>query len=196
MTFKLNWQSRKTRTWKIILLGIFIALSAVIQVVENMVFPSSLPIRLGIANIIIIFVLSFFGIFEATIVAISRSILASILTGKFLSLPFFLSISGGVAAALVMGLIFNKSKNLGIVGVSVIGATVHNFTQLAVIYFLLIRNPGIFNLVPWVWLSALVTGLIVGFTAQGALNLTLVKNLVSQLNEPVDSQGIPHPHEK
>ena len=180
MHLKLNWQSRKTRTWKIILLGIFIALSAVLQVIENLVFPSSLPIRLGIANIITIMVLSFFGINEAVLVAVSRSILASAVTGKFLSIPFFLSLSGGLAAAVVMGLLLNKNENLGIIGVSIIGAMAHNFTQMAIIYFTLIRNPGILHLLPWLWLSSLITGIITGFTAKLILGTKIVKHFTKQ----------------
>lgn len=183
---KLDWQTRNTGTWKIILLGMFTALSAVIQVVENVVLPSSLPIRPGIANIITLLTLSIFGTFEAVLVTACRSILAAAVTGKLLSIPFFLSLSGGIAAAVVMGLIYNRNKELGIVGVSIIGATVHNFTQLLVIYLVLIRNPGVLNLLPWLWLAALITGSLVGITAGSILGTKLLGNLTGLLKKGIN----------
>lgn len=184
---KLNWQTRNTGTWKIILLGMFTALSAVIQVVENVVLPSSLPIRPGIANIITLLTLSIFGIFEAILVTGCRSVLAAIATGKLLSVPFFLSLSGGIAAAIAMGLIYNKNKELGIIGVSIVGATAHNFTQLLVIYLVLIKNPGVLNLLPWLWITALFSGSLVGITAGSILETKLFRNLAGLVkrNYPV-----------
>ena len=186
---KLNWQTRNTGTWKIILLGILIALSAVIQVVENVALPSSLPIRPGIANIITLVTLSIFGIFEAVLVAACRSILAAIATGKLLSIPFFLSLSGGIAAAVVMGLLYNKSRELGIIGVSIVGATVHNFTQLLVIYLVLIKNPGVLNLLPWLWIAALFTGSLVGITAGSILETELFRNMAGVMKKGINRYG-------
>lgn len=159
------------------MLGIFIALASIIQYVENIVFPSSLPFRIGIANIITLLTIACFGMFEAIAVAASRSILASILSGKLLGMPFLLGISGGIISAAIMGILFSRSENLGIVGVSVVGATAHNFTQLFIIYLLLIRNPGVFHLIPYLWLTALVSGIIIGYIALGALNTPIAKKL-------------------
>ncbi len=177
MVFTLNRQIRTGHTGKIIILGILIAFSTVLQIVENVVFPSSLPIRLGIANLVTLIVLFYFGLGDALLVTAARCILAALLSGKFLAPPFILSISGGLAAALVMGLLIEKSDNLSLVGVSVTGAIVHNFTQLLVVYLLLINNPGVLHLVPWIWLTALVSGLVTGFIVRKAVNLPLLKKL-------------------
>ncbi len=185
LKMKLNWQTRNTVTWKIILLGMFTALSAVIQVIENVILPSSLPIRPGIANIITLLTLSIFGIFEAVLVTGCRSVLAAIATGKLLSVPFLLSMSGGIIAAVTMGLIYNRNKELGVVGVSIVGATVHNFTQLLVIYLVLIKNPGVLNLLPWLWIAALVTGSLVGITAGSILETKLFRNLSDLLKKGI-----------
>lgn len=180
MTFSLNWQSRNTRVQKIINLGIFIAVSSVIQLLENVFFPSSLPFRPGFANVITIIIVAMYGLPEAVLTAAARTTLAAMVTGKLLGFPFFLSFAGGIVSAAVMGIFYNRFKELGIVGVSILGAISHNFTQLAVIYFLLIRNPGVFNMISWLWLSALITGAAVGFLGKAALNITIINKLVKQ----------------
>jgi len=166
-----------------VVLGIFIALASIIQYIENIVFPGSLPFRIGIANIVTLLTIACFGIYEAILVAGSRSILASILSGKLLGIPFLLSFFGGVISAAVMGYLFYRSENLGIVGVSVVGATVHNFTQILVIYLILIKNRGVLNLIPYLWLTALVSGIIIGYVAMGVLNTSIGKKLISGKKE-------------
>lgn len=177
MTFLLDRQVHTGRTGKIIILGILIAFSTVLQIVENLVFPSSLPVRLGIANLVTLIVLFFFGMGEAILVTSARCILAALLSGKFLAPPFILSIAGGLAATLIMGVLLDKNDKLGPVGVSVIGAVIHSFTQLLVVYLLFIPNGGILYLVPWVWLTALVSGLVIGFLFRKAVSLPLLKKL-------------------
>jgi heptaprenyl diphosphate synthase len=155
-------KTRNPKLKKFILLAFFTAVASVIQLYENLLFPSSFPFRIGIANIIILLVIDLFGPGEAILVAASRSILASLLTGKLFSVPFFLGLSGGIFSAVIMGLLFNRFSELSIIGISVIGALTHNLTQLFVIFSFFIHNQGIFNLLPWMLLTALVTGMVIG----------------------------------
>ena len=151
---------------KIILLAFFIAIASAIQLYENLLLPTSLPFRVGIANIIILLVIDIFGPGEAILVAVTRSILASLLAGKLFSVPFFLGLSGGIISAVIMGLLYNRFSELSIVGVSIVGALTHNLTQLFVIFTFFVNNAGIFNLVPWMLLTALATGLVTGLIAR------------------------------
>lgn len=160
-----------------VLLSIFIAVSAAIQMVENIFFPSSLPIRPGLANLIIIIVLMKYGIGEGLLVTAARTLLASLLTGKFLGIPFFLGLSGGIVSVIVMGILLPGNKNLGITGISILGSVSHNFTQLAVIYFFLIPNPGIFQMLPYIWLMSLLTGFLTGVLAEKVLNISIIKRI-------------------
>lgn len=160
---------------KVALLALFVALSASIQAAENAFFPSSLPFRPGFANVITLTVLALYGTREAVLVAAARSVLAAVVTGKLLAVPFFLGITGGVASALVMGLLFGRFQELSPVGVSVAGAFTHSGAQLMLICLFIIPGGGIWPMVPWVLLTALLAGLSVGFAARGLLGLPLFK---------------------
>ncbi len=170
---------RNSPVQKTVLLAILIAISSVIQVVENQVFPSNLPLRPGFANVAILLVISMYGPREAVLTAVARSVLASLVTGRLLSAPFFLSLSGGIVSALIMGFLLNRFEELSIVGVSLTGAIVHNTTQLMVIRLFLISHGGVLALVPWIWILSLITGLFVGFTARWILGTAPAKKLAN-----------------
>jgi heptaprenyl diphosphate synthase len=153
---------RNVQLKKIIFLAFFTGIASALQLYENILFPVSIPFRIGIANIITLLVIDLFGPGEAVLVAICRSVLAGLLSGKLFSVPFFLGLSGGILSAVIMGMLFNKFSELSIIGVSVIGALTHNLVQLLVIFTFFISNTAIFNLTPWLLLSALVCGLLIG----------------------------------
>jgi energy-coupling factor transport system permease protein len=54
---------------------------------------------------------------------------------------------------------------LSVVGLSLVGAAVHNVTQIGLVYALLARHAGVFLLLPWLGLSAVVMGWITGLVA-------------------------------
>jgi len=180
MTFHIDAQLRKTKAAKLVVLGIFTAAAVVLQSLENIAFPMTLPFRPGMANIVTIMILSIFGLKEALAVTVVRTILASLLTGKFLGIPFILSFSGGVASTVIMGLLFQltlNSRDFGIVGLSIIGSTVHNIAQFTLIAVFILPNAGAYNLIPWLWLSALVAGCLTAAVCIPAMNIPVVKKL-------------------
>lgn len=170
-------QNRSTPVERTVNLALFIAVSAVIQTLENWFFPSSLPLRPGFANVIIILVLARYGPGEALVTAAARSLLAALVSGKFLSVPFFLSLGGGLLSALVMGLLYNRLRDLSVVGVSIAGSFTHNLAQIIIIHLFIIKQNAIFSLLPWLLTMALITGLSVGFTARWLLSLDPFKKL-------------------
>ncbi|MFP4498366.1 MAG: Gx transporter family protein [Vulcanimicrobiota bacterium] len=162
---------------KYVLLSLFVAVSSILQIVESYIIPTSLPFRIGIANIIVILVIVLFGAREAVMVAVVRSTLASLVTGRFMNIPFWLSLSGGIISTLVMGYLYYNVKQISIIGISVVGATLHNFTQLGVIYFLLSKNSGVLNLLPALWLSALISGILIGIIAVVLLKIPVLNEV-------------------
>jgi heptaprenyl diphosphate synthase len=88
---------------RILYISVLIALASVLQIVESL-FPHPLPwLRLGLANIITLTSLVIFGYAIAVQVAVLRTILSSFILGTFLTPGFFLSFSGALMSALVMG---------------------------------------------------------------------------------------------
>lgn len=162
----------KRRPGKLVFLSLMTALAMVLQILES-VLPNPAPwVRLGLANIVILIVLSLFGIKEGLMVTGLRVVLAATLLGTIFGPIFWLSLSGGLASTIAMGflIVFFPGK-FSIIGISIIGAYVHNLVQLIVAYLFIIRQSGLIYLLPLL----LVTGLIAGFVTGVAASMLMVK---------------------
>ena len=143
-------------------IAMLVALASVVQIAENLL-PSPLPgVKLGLANIITLVVLSDMGFKAAFEVAVLRTIISSLILGTFLSPTFILSLSGAVVSTAVMGLLMNV---FGFIGLSVIGSASHVAVQVVLVYLLLIKNTAIFLLLPWLGVSAVIMGWFTGIIA-------------------------------
>ena len=129
--------------------------------------PSPVPwIRLGLANIVSILALKWWGMKEAMLILLLRVVLGSLLAGKFLQPVFIISLSGGIAATITMGMLIRLEKKVfSLIGVSILGALSKNIVQMLVAYFLYIRQIEILTLLPLFLFSSLITGFIIGFFA-------------------------------
>jgi heptaprenyl diphosphate synthase len=126
--------------------------------------PLPVPfLKIGLANISTLLALIVFGTADALLVVVIRVIAGSLLTGAFLGPSFFLAICAGVGSALAMAL---ASKLVGVLfgirGLSVIGASVHVLVQISLVAFVYVRNGSLLYLLPLLFVTALVGGLIVG----------------------------------
>lgn len=146
----------------------FVAVGALIQSTEFFV-PYPIPgFKLGLANIITLLAVISFDFVSAFKVAFFRPIVASLVIGTFLSPTFVISFISSIISFFSMWLLkeFNKYIRLfSIVGISISGAVVHGFTQLVVVYLWLLNIPEIFYLAPFLVISCVVSGGIVGYSA-------------------------------
>lgn len=144
-----------------------LALAVVIHTAESVLPVTVVWFRFGFANIIGLATLYLFGFKDAFLLTLGRIFLGSLVTGLFGSPAFLLSLSGGVTSMLAMGLAHRYFSGIfSEIGISIIGAVVHNITQLVVAYLLIIRNEGILLLVPVMILAAAATGFINGLAAR------------------------------
>ena len=147
-----------------VLLAMLVAGAAVLHIVESWM-PVPLPVpgaKLGLANVVTLAVVMHFGMREALAVSAMRAILGSLLGGTFMTLGFFLSMSGGLASALVMGLLRRAAgERISATGLSLAGAVTHNVTQLLVAV-LLVSHAGLFVYLPFLLFVAIPTGYFVG----------------------------------
>jgi heptaprenyl diphosphate synthase len=137
--------------------------------------PTPIPwLRLGLANIITLTALILYGIRVAITITLIRVILSSMFTGTFLGPAFILSLGGGVTSTLAMGIVLSISPRLfSTIGLSLIGALVHNITQLFLAYFIFIqRIEAILLISPLIIFLGSVTGTVNGFVSD-----LLIKNL-------------------
>ncbi len=143
-------------------IALLVACASVLQSAEFLL-PSPLPgVKLGLANIITLIVLADMGFLAALEVAVLRTVVSSLFLGTFLSPTFILSLSGALVSTLAMG---STLRFLGFISSSILGSVVHILTQVLVVYFLVIRHPGVFALIPWLGLSAVVMGWGTGLVA-------------------------------
>ena len=146
-----------------IILGLFVASAIVLHIIEfalptTLLFPGA---KLGLANIITLFVLINYGFLSALKVVSLRIILSSLLIGTFLTISFWLSLAGGIISLILMGyLYYYQQDKFSLVGISVLGAASHNLAQI-LMAFLLIRNWKIILYLPYLLLLSLPTGVFV-----------------------------------
>jgi heptaprenyl diphosphate synthase len=146
------------------LIAVLIAQAIVLGFIERMI-PVNFIVpgaKLGLANIITLVALYILTFRETTLVLVGRVVLIALLFGSVSSLLY--SLSGGVLALLGMYLA-KKTGKISIIGISIIGAVMHNIGQL-LMASLVISNLNMFYYLPFLLVFALPTGLIIGLTSR------------------------------
>lgn len=118
-------------------------------------------VKVGLANIAVIFTLYKFGIKEAVTVSVIRVLLVSLLFGSPVSLIYSIS---GAALSLCSMILLKKLTPLSEISVSVSGGVMHNVGQIAAASFMLSTNVVTYYL-PFLILSGTIAGIAVGITS-------------------------------
>lgn len=141
--------------------GICTALAMILAYIEVLLpplFPAIPGIKMGLPNIIILFLLYKRGPFFAAIVSVIRIVLISMLFGNMMS--FLYSIAGGILSLLIM-IILRRLQFLSAIGVSVSGAVSHNIGQILMAMFLLETAELSFYLVVLI-ITGTISGILIG----------------------------------
>ena len=154
-----------TKTKKVIILSLFVAIGLVLQYVESKIILSPIPGgKLGLCNIVSIINIFMFGGKSALIIALIRSLLGSLIFGGAMTVPY--SVSGAVFSTVAMWSLkrFFYPK-VSLVGISILGAAVHNISQIAVaaIFY---GSIYVFSYMPMLIITAVVSGFVTGSMAQ------------------------------
>jgi heptaprenyl diphosphate synthase len=148
---------------RITILSLMVALGVVLHRLETLIPLPSPWIKIGLANVISLVTLVFFGLRDAVTVTLLRIMLGSIIGGTFLSPTFFLSLSGGVMSVFVMSWIYFYGKSpFSLVGVSVCAAYTHTLTTVICVYFFWVQQKFIFKLLPVFFMFTLTAGILTG----------------------------------
>ena len=151
---------------KVAFLGISVALAMVLSFVESQVtllvpIYGGYGIKIGLANIVIVFLLYRFGFWEAIAVSLVRVILVSLLFGNVQVLLFSLA---GAVLSLVGMLLLQRTRRFSTVSVSVTGGVLHNIGQIAVAVFWTQTEEIVFYL-PILLITGCVAGVVIGLVA-------------------------------
>lgn len=157
---------RQEKINRTILLSLLSSLAVIFFVVESAI-PNPVPwLRLGLANIVVMTAIVLYGVKAGLLVSFLRAMVGSMIVGTFLGPAFWLSISGGMASALVMSLMYwLSSPFFSLVGISIVGAYTHSLTQMLLVFLFLIQRKEIFYLLPVILFSSLATGFVNGLAA-------------------------------
>ena len=167
---------------KIALLGVLLAATIVIAILESFIPSFTIPgIKLGFANIVILVTLYEVGILEAVFINVIRVFVVAFVRGTFLSMGFFMSLTGAFMSLGVMILLVLLIKKFSIIGVSVIGALFHVTGQI-LIAMLYMGSPYVVFYLPIIALSAVITGVIVGLVAGAIIRTGVIKKQREKYN--------------
>ena len=144
-------------TRKIARMGLLVALSMILSYVESLIpaFVAVPGVKVGLANIVVIFALYTLGPIEALIVSLLRVI------GSVLSLLYSLS---GALLSLGGMILMKKLKIFSTTVVSVTGGVLHNVGQILVACLVLETDVLLYYL-PVLILSGVITGAVIGIIA-------------------------------
>lgn len=149
-----------------------IALAMILSFVESQI-PSFIAIpgvKIGLANIVVVFILYKSGWKQAALISFLRVFLVSVLFGN--TVGFCYSIAGALLSLTAMVLL-KRTGFFSCTAVSVAGGVLHNIGQVLTACFLLESNAVIYYL-PFLILSGTIAGIIIGI-----LSAFLIKRFTS-----------------
>ncbi|MCL1974818.1 MAG: Gx transporter family protein [Firmicutes bacterium] len=147
---------------EISLLGVFLAYTLVISIIERMIPLSfTIPgIRLGLANVAVLLALYLFSFSKALLLLLMKCFMAALLSGSPAALMY--SLGGSLLSFAIMLLLLKLGKeHFSPLGVSIAGAAFHNTGQILVACLLMKSRAVLFYLPPLL-LVAIFTGTIIG----------------------------------
>ncbi len=150
-------------TKKLTTLGLSVALALILSYVESLLPPLvAVPgVKVGLPNVVILFLLYRYGWREAGGVSLIRLLLTAALFTGFAA--FFYGLAGA-ALSLLGSALLKRTDRFSSPGVSVAGGVLHNLGQIA-LAALVLDSGYIFAYLPVLLLSGTVAGVLVGLLA-------------------------------
>ena len=145
---------------RVTFLGLSIALAMILSFVEHQI-PAlvSIPgIKVGLPNLVMVFLLYRIGWKETVIVSIIRILLVSMLFGTVQSLAFSLM---GAFLSLTTMILLKKTGWFSCIPVSITGGIMHNVGQIIAACWIM-ATPEIVYYLPVLLVSGIVSGAIIG----------------------------------
>jgi len=147
-------------------LSMLIAIGSVLYLLESLI-PFPLPVpggRWGFSNLVLILALSGMPFKDVLAISIGKTFIGSLLTGRLATPGFLMGISGASTSASVMWLL-SRTEKFGLIGISLVGASVNNFTQLLVASTLVVKSFEIVFLYPYMLLLGSISAVINAYIA-------------------------------
>lgn len=155
---------------KISFLALSIALAMILSFIESQIpaFVAVPGVKVGLTNIVIVFLLYKVGAKEAAAVSLVRVVLVGFLFGSLVSILY--SLAGAVLSFCGM-VILKKTGWFSTMAVSVTGAVLHNVGQVLMACFVT-ETAQLMYYLPVLMISGVIAGIVVGIA--GALMIQRV----------------------
>lgn len=153
----------KSAPRRVAFLGLFIALAMILSYVESLIPPlvAVQGIKIGLPNLVIMFMLYRIGSREAITVSLIRVVLVSLLFSSAMSMAYGLA---GAALSLTGMMLLKKTNLFSCITVSVVGGVLHNIGQIAVA-ILITGTKQLVLYLPVLLISGVIAGVAIGICA-------------------------------
>ena len=151
------------KTRKLTVMALTTALAMILSFVESQIpaFVAVPGVKMGLANIAVVFAMYKLGWKEAVLISLIRVVLVSMLFGSIAAM--FYSLAGAALSLLGMGLLKKTGKFTEIV-VSVAGGILHNIGQIAMASILL-ETDALKCYLPFLLISGILAGVVIGIVS-------------------------------
>ena len=149
---------------KVAVFALCVALAFTLSFLETLI-PINIGIpgvKIGLSNLVVVAALYLLDKREAFAISMIRILISGLVfTGAF---SLLYSFTGGILSFIVM-LLAMKSEKLSILGVSILGASVHNIGQI-IVAAIVMQTPRIIYYFPVLLISGVIAGIIVGIISK------------------------------
>lgn len=150
------------KTKRLVLLAMLTAVAMILSYVESLLPSVGIPgVKMGLANIAVIFALFRFGWKEAAALSLVRVVLVSLLFGSVGAMLY--SLAGAVLSLAVMALLCRIDR-FSTVGISVAGGVAHNAGQI-LMAMLILQTKQLLGYLPVLAISGIAGGVLTGLAA-------------------------------
>lgn len=136
------------------------SVALVASYIESLI-PIPYPVygmKIGLANIVIVWVLYSLEWKAAAVISVARVLLVGFLFGNLYSILFSLT---GAGLSLVVMILLKKTKKFSIIGVSIAGGVCHNIGQI-IVAMIVLENIRISFVLPFLIISGVIAGIAIG----------------------------------
>ena len=150
------------KTKRLVLLAMLTAVAMILSYVESLLPSVGIPgVKMGLANIAVLFALFRFGWKEAAALSLVRVVLVSLLFGSVGAMLY--SLAGAVLSLAVMALL-RRIDRFSTVGISVAGGVAHNAGQI-LMAMLILQTKQLLGYLPVLAVSGIAGGVLTGLAA-------------------------------
>lgn len=150
------------KTKRLVLLAMLTAVAMILSYVESLLPQVGIPgVKMGLANIAVIFALFRFGWKEVAALSLVRVLLVSLLFGSVGAMLY--SLAGAVLSLAVMALL-RRIDWFSTVGISVAGGVAHNAGQI-LMAMLILQTKQLLGYLPVLAVSGIAGGVLTGLAA-------------------------------